>query len=117
MALATIYTGSDIDLNLTIKDSDGNAIDLDGAEEITVNIFQQRKSILAVYDLTNGVEILNAANGLAVVHVNRSVLSALPEAKLYAQVIVDIEDANFEDGYKRNITSDILLGQIKQTVE
>lgn len=115
--MTTIYTGSDHTLTMNFKDSSDNPIDLDGADNITVKIFQQREKILAEYSLSGStVEIVNANNGIARVFIQRDDLTAIQELKLYAEVWIDIENPEFEGGYKRSIVSDILLGQIKRSV-
>jgi hypothetical protein len=97
MALAQIPTGSDNTLQLTFEDNAGVAVDLDNATEITVKIYQKKAHILGSYSLTdNTVVIINA--------------------KLYAEVSIDITNANFEEGEKRTIVSDIILGEVVVSV-
>jgi hypothetical protein len=117
MALAQIPTGSDNTLQLTFEDNAGVAVDLDNATEITVKIYQKKAHILGSYSLTdNTVVIINANTGRANVYINRSDLTAVVNGKLYAEVSIDITNANFEAGEKRTIVSDIILGEVVVSV-
>ena len=117
MALTQIPTGSDNTLQLTFEDSAGVAVDLDNATEIVVKVYQKKSHILGEYSLTGStVTIINSNTGRANVYINRSSLSAVSNGKLYAEVSIDITNANFEEGEKRTIVSDIILGEILVSV-
>jgi len=115
--MAVIQTGTDHTLRLTIVDTNGDPIDLNGAEDIKVELFQQRNNVLVSLSLAETtVEITDAVNGRCDGYVNRGELTAVVDGKLYAEVTVDMTNANFEDGFKRSIVSNILIGEIKLSV-
>lgn len=114
--MKNIPQGSDHTLNFAIKDTNGAAIDLGNAEEITVYVYQKRETTLQDFNTANGVDITDAANGLFSVYLDRSSLDNVPEAKLYAEVVIDITNANFESGFKRNVITDIVLGIVVNSV-
>lgn len=116
-SMAQIPKGEDCTLQLTFEDSAGVAVDLDNATEIVVKIYQKKSNILAEFSLTDSnVVIINANTGRANVYVDRSFLSAIESGFLYGQVSIDITNANFADGEKRTIVTDIKLGEIVASV-
>lgn len=115
--MAIIQTGSDLTIQLTINDVSGNPIDLDTADNISVQVYQKKQNILAEFALSDStVVIIDAPTGRANVYVQRSSLTEVVMGKLYAEVTVDIDNANFEDNVKRSIVSNVLLGEIKVSV-
>lgn len=117
MALKQIPKGEDCTLQMTFEDSTGVAVDLDNATEINVKVYQKKQMILAEFSLTgNTVEIINANTGRANVYVNRESLTQIENGILYGQVSIDITNANFSEGEKRTIVTDIKLGEIVASV-
>jgi len=55
MNLDTYYTGESVPLTLTLTDKDGNAINLDSLDDITVTVFHKHsRVVMDTFTLTGG---------------------------------------------------------------
>lgn len=91
------FTGESIPLTLTITDRDGNAIDLDSLDDITVTVFHKYSLIImATFTLSGGtVTKTDAANGVCDIILNGTDTTGEQTGIYCTQVDTEETDADY----------------------
>lgn len=114
--MTDIPNGSDFTIQLTIEDENGNGVNIGNCDDIIVYLYQKREYVLAEYKLSdNQIVVIDAINGIVAIYAEGNVIE-VQEGKLFCEAVIDIVDANYDKGYKRNILSDILIGKIVNSI-
>jgi len=114
----TIVQGADATMDIGIKDTSGNPIVISTLENVTVFLYQRRENILGEYSLVdNTVDIKDDVNGIVSIYVQRDSLTDVPVGDLYVEIWVDVPNANFYGGFKRNKFSDVKIAKLINTVK
>ena len=93
----TYYTGESIPLTITITDKDGNAVDLDTLDEITITIFHKySRVVMAIFTLTGlTVTKTDAANGVCDIILNGTDTTGEQTGIYCAQADTEETDADY----------------------
>jgi hypothetical protein len=87
-----LFCGDTWELDASLHDADGAAINLANADEIEWNLRTGGKVIVAALRLSNGVEITNAAGGLCRITVLPARTNALSEGTYTDEIRVTMSD-------------------------
>ena len=115
--------GATYELEVSVKEADGTALDLTLATEILVGIYSEGRRVFGKYSLTNrtaeGFGSLTrqaGTGGLVTVYIEASeTLSAL-EKVAKAEFVVTFANANYEDNKQICIATDITIESVNASI-
>ncbi len=114
---AQIPQGQDITINLALKGVDGLPLNIGSCENVKIFLYQKKETILYDGSILGGqITIVDAPDGLVQVNITGSNI-ATQYGRLFAEVHALVDDTSFAIGYKTNIFTDIILGDIINSVE
>lgn len=118
MAVATIVQGADSTIQLTINDSNGNPITISTLENLSFFVYQKRENILGEYSLGEStISITDDFNGKVAIYFPREQSEGAVIGDLFCEIWVDVQNANFSSGFKRNKFSDVKIGKVINSVD
>lgn len=94
----SIMTGSDFPMTLTLKNSDGTAIDIGNLQTLKILVYQKKEQVIQSWDLNAGVSVVDASAGVVSVILDRENTSGLRELPMYMEVIYGIVNSDAIDG-------------------
>lgn len=99
-----IGTNKDIPIQITIKDEQGQPIDIDTFDEdIEVAVYQRRDNVIQFFKQSEGqVETIVAADGNIMIKIDRVNTAKINTLNpLYVEVVPVSADSDYEDGIRR----------------
>jgi hypothetical protein len=99
MAIDIFYQGESFNRTITITDSDGNAIDLDTLNEITVEVFRAGtyNTIITKTLTGGGVEKTDASNGECICYFDKSETESLKPGIYKVEITTQETNTNYEN--------------------
>ena len=112
--MATLPRSSDSRVRFTVTGSDGNPITISGLEDLDIYIYQKPKKVIQQWNLDDGtIDIITDAAGLVEVFLDRAntqfLLFQSDRSEIKGEVRATFVDADFEDGLRVEIATDITL--------
>ncbi len=112
--MATLPRSSDSRVRFTVTGSDGNPITISGLEDLDIYIYQKPKKVIQQWNLDDGtIDIITDAAGLVEVFLDRAntqfLLFQSDRSEVKGEVRATFVDADFEDGLRVEIATDITL--------
>lgn len=112
--MATLPRSSDSRVRFTVTGSDGNPITISGLEDLDIYIYQKPKKVIQQWNLDDGtIDIITDAAGLVEVLLDRAntqfLLFQSDRSEVKGEVRATFVDADFEDGLRVEIATDITL--------
>ena len=112
---------TDMYVRFTVRDTAGAVIDLTGAVGIVIGIYQSVGSIIKKYSKVvatgyDTIEIIDAVNGLVEIYIPRSVTRSLISGDLMAELKINEEDVDAEDGFFHTGSQGVFITKIKASV-
>ena len=112
--MANLPRSSDSRVRFTVTGSDGNPITISGLEDLDIYIYQKPKKVIQQWNLDDGtIDIITDAAGLVEVLLDRAntqfLLFKSDRSEVKGEVRATFVDADFEDGLRVEIATDITL--------
>jgi hypothetical protein len=113
--MSIIVKGSDVTINVSVKQSDGTtAYDLTGAS-IRFAVYQNKEEAIQLFEDGDVVRV-DASAGTIKVYLDRANVDIAEDRMLYGEIELTVSDANFSGSNGVLKATDIQLGTIKNSV-
>ena len=111
-----IYKGGDNEINITVMYS-GSPVTISDIMDIVVTAYQTKSEIVQQWKISdNSIEVVDDSAGEVRMYLDRDNTINIPPKRLYMDIVFEFNNNNFEDGIRKVVTSDIVLADVKYSI-
>lgn len=116
MSVPIIYKGGDNSIQVTLK-INGTAVPISDLSNIFAYCYQTKNEIIQTWKLSdNSITVIDNSGGIVQINLDRDNTINAACKRIFLEVVMETISPDFESGFARIVTGDIVLCDLKNSV-